>query len=196
MSAGWEHATYIAESIDLAPPSTSASLCCTCGRQYDPETDLPLSICARCGHGMCRDWCVISTTRSPDGDLEHWCRCCVRSRLGRASTAEAEDTGDEPVRAQQANARDEQDASPGICHQCNRDIADLWQIQCERCTFSFCGACIRFCPVCQWTICVGCACGCEGTTDASTEQIRDPERQDCSAEVRPQTAPDDEQCVL
>ena len=68
------------------------------------------------------------------------------------------------------NLEDEQDTTPEICHRCDRDITNLHQIQCGRCTFRFCGACVWFCQDCQWTICVGCACGCEFSDNYDFEQ--------------------------
>jgi len=68
------------------------------------------------------------------------------------------------------NLEDEQDATHELCHDCNRDIRNLHQIQCRRCTFRFCGLCVWFCQDCHWTICMGCACGCEFSDNYDSEQ--------------------------
>ena len=33
-------------------------------------------MCAKCGHGMCPDWCAHSSAVSPDGRTEYFCYCC------------------------------------------------------------------------------------------------------------------------
>ena len=72
------------------------------------------------------------------------------------------------------NLEDEQDATPEICHNCDRDITNLHQHQCRRCAFTYCGVCVWFCPECHWTICVGCACGCEVSDTATANPVIDP----------------------
>ena len=53
-------------------PHASATLCCTCRTILNDEKH----ICAKCGHGMCPDWCAHSSAVSPDGRTEYFCYCC------------------------------------------------------------------------------------------------------------------------
>jgi len=68
------------------------------------------------------------------------------------------------------NLEDEQDAAPELCRDCNRDIRNLHQIQCRRCTFRFCGLCVWFCRDCLWTVCNGCRCNCQFSDNYDSEQ--------------------------
>ena len=67
---------------------------------------------------------------------------------------------------------DVQDAAPVLCRACDRDIRNLNQIQCRRCTFRFCGMCVWFCAECLWTTCRGgnCACNCQFSDNYDSEQ--------------------------